>query len=47
MKKKKTRKRKPQGELRREYEPDDLKGGVRGKYAARYRAGTNLPATHQ
>ena len=30
-------------ELRREYDMKSLlKGGVRGKYAARYRAGTNL-----
>ena len=28
--------------LRREYDLSKLKGGVRGKYAARYRAGTNL-----
>ena len=31
------------GELRPEYDMKSLlKGGVRGKYAARYRAGTNL-----
>ena len=29
-------------ELRPEYDPSLLKGGVRGKYAARYREGTNL-----
>jgi hypothetical protein len=29
-------------ELRREYNLSKLKGGIRGKYAARYRAGTNL-----
>ena len=29
-------------ELRPEYESSQLKGGVRGKYAKRYRAGTNL-----
>ena len=29
-------------ELRPEYDLSKLKGGVRGKYAARYRAGTNL-----
>ncbi|HEY4741337.1 MAG TPA: hypothetical protein VIH76_12150 [Candidatus Acidoferrales bacterium] len=29
-------------ELRTEYELARLKGGVRGKYAARYRTGTNL-----
>lgn len=28
--------------LRREYDLPRLKGAVRGKYAARYRAGTNL-----
>jgi hypothetical protein len=40
--KKKTEKRKRKDELRREYDLSKLKGGVRGKYAARYRAGTNL-----
>ena len=40
--KKKTEKL-PQGdELHREYDLSKLKGGVRGKYIARYRAGTNL-----
>jgi hypothetical protein len=29
-------------ELRREYDLSKLKGGVRGKYVVRYRAGTNL-----
>ena len=29
-------------ELRPEYDPSTLKGGVRGKYLDRYRAGTNL-----
>jgi hypothetical protein len=29
-------------ELRPEYDASLLKGGVRGKYAARYREGTNL-----
>lgn len=29
-------------ELRPEYDLSRLKGGVRGKYAERYRAGTNL-----
>ncbi len=29
-------------ELRPEYDFSELKGGVRGKYAERYRAGTNL-----
>ncbi len=37
--KKKTEKK---DELRREYELRKLRGGVRGKYAARYRTGTNL-----
>jgi hypothetical protein len=40
--KKKTEKRDRRGELRREYDLSKLKGGVRGKYTARYRAGTNL-----
>ncbi|MBN1673013.1 MAG: hypothetical protein JXR37_18350 [Kiritimatiellae bacterium] len=29
-------------EIRPEYEFSKMKGGVRGKYAKRYRAGTNL-----
>ena len=29
-------------ELRDEYDLSQLKGGVRGKYAQRYKAGTNL-----
>lgn len=29
-------------ELRQEYDLSRLKGGIRGKYAARYHAGTNL-----
>nr|HEV7952536.1 hypothetical protein [Candidatus Acidoferrales bacterium] len=29
-------------ELRREYDLTKLKGGIRGKYVARYRNGTNL-----
>jgi hypothetical protein len=29
-------------DLRPEYDLSDLKGGVRGKYLERYRAGTNL-----
>ena len=37
-----TEKRKQQDELRRDYDLSKLKGGVRGKYTARYRAGTNL-----
>jgi hypothetical protein len=40
--KKKTEKRARGGELRREYDLSKLRGGVRGKYAERYRAGTNL-----
>jgi hypothetical protein len=40
--KKKTEKRAGTGELRREYDLSKLKGGVRGKYAERYRVGTNL-----
>jgi hypothetical protein len=40
--KKRTEKRKARDELRREYDLSKLKGGVRGKYMARYRAGTNL-----
>ena len=28
--------------LRPEYDENDLKGGIRGKYLNRYRAGTNL-----
>lgn len=39
---KKIEKRKLRDELRREYDLSKLKGGVRGKYAARYNAGTNL-----
>jgi hypothetical protein len=40
--KKRTEKRVRRDELRREYNLSKLNGGVRGKYAARYRAGTNL-----
>src|SRR6266849_1597009 len=40
--KKKTEKRERRDELRREYDLSKLKGGVRGKYIARFRAGTNL-----
>jgi len=40
--KKKTEKRGRREELRREYDLSELKGGVRGKYTARYQAGTNL-----
>ncbi|MCA1631274.1 MAG: hypothetical protein LC785_17105 [Acidobacteria bacterium] len=32
----------PTDELRAEYDASSLKGGVRGKYARRYREGTNL-----
>jgi hypothetical protein len=40
---KKKRGNEPADELRSEYDIDELlKGAVRGKYAARYRAGTNL-----
>jgi len=40
--KKKTEKREIKDELRREYDLTKLKGGARGKYISRYRAGTNL-----
>jgi hypothetical protein len=40
--KRKTDKRERRDELRREYDLSKLKGGVRGKYIARYRTGTNL-----
>jgi hypothetical protein len=40
--KKKTEKRASRDELRQEYDLSKLKGGVRGKYIAHYRAGTNL-----
>ena len=40
--KKKTEKRERRDELRREYDLSKLKGAVRGKYVARFRAGTNL-----
>ena len=40
--KKKTEKRAQRDEMRSEYDLAKLGGGVRGKYAARYRAGTNL-----
>jgi hypothetical protein len=40
--KRRTEKRKARDELRREYDLSKLKGGVRGKYFGRYRAGTNL-----
>jgi len=40
--KKKTEKRERRDDLRREHDLSKLKGGVRGKYVARYQAGTNL-----
>ena len=40
--KKTTEKRRQRNGLRREYDLSTLKGGVRGKYLARYRTGTNL-----
>ncbi len=39
---KKTEKRKSRNELRPEYDLSKLKGCVRGKYASRYNAGTNV-----
>jgi hypothetical protein len=39
---KRAEKSKRQDELRPEYDLSKLKGGVRGKYAAPYNAGTNL-----
>jgi hypothetical protein len=39
---KKNEKRKQRDELRREYDLPKLKGGIRGKYAARYKAGSNI-----
>jgi hypothetical protein len=40
--KKRAEKRERRDELRREYDLSNLKDGVRGKYVARFRAGTNL-----
>jgi len=40
--KKRTERQEAKDELRREYDLSKLKGGVRGKYVARYRTGTNL-----
>jgi hypothetical protein len=40
--KKTTERRKRRDELRREYDLSQLTGGIRGKYAARHKAGTNL-----
>jgi hypothetical protein len=37
-----TRRSKSTGDLRPEYDFASMKGGVRGKYAARFGAGTNL-----
>jgi hypothetical protein len=42
MNKRTEKKRKLRDELRREYDLSILRGGIRGKYTARYRAGTNL-----
>ena len=39
---KKAARRKRDDDLRREYDLDRLKRGVRGKYAKRFKAGTNL-----
>ena len=40
--KKRIEKRETKNELRPEYDFSKLKNGVRGKYVARYRKGTNL-----
>ena len=40
--KKRPKKQTTNDELRPEYDLSKLEGGVRGKYFARYRAGTNL-----
>lgn len=42
MMKKESERRERRVELCREYDLSKLKGGVRGKYVARARAGTNL-----
>ena len=39
---KKTNNREMDNELRPEYDLSQMKGGVRGKYAKRFREGTNL-----
>jgi hypothetical protein len=39
---KKDKKASAEDDLRPEYDPSELKGGVRGKYLERYRSGTNL-----
>ena len=44
--KKKTDTRELHDELQSEYDLSKLKGGTRGKYIARYRAGTNLILLH-
>jgi hypothetical protein len=40
--KKRVERRDPPDALRPEYDLSKLKGGVRGKYVARYKRGTNL-----
>jgi hypothetical protein len=40
--KKRTKKRGRRNGMRPEYDVSELKGGVRGRYVARFRAGTNL-----
>jgi hypothetical protein len=40
--KKRTEKLRRRDEVRHEYDLSSLKGGIRGKYAARYKSGTNL-----
>jgi hypothetical protein len=40
--KKRTEKQERRDALHREYDLSKLKGGVRGKHVARFRAGTNL-----
>ena len=40
--KKTSERRRQRDELRPEYDLSTLQGGVRGKHATRYRAGTNL-----
>ena len=42
MNKKTDKRKRQQDDLRREYDLSKLKRGIRGKYTARYRAGTNL-----
>jgi hypothetical protein len=38
----KKARRKPVNDMRAEYDFASMKGGIRGKYVKRYRAGTNL-----